>query len=68
MTGDRRAGRRDPDGALGTRQPAEADRQFLFSGPTGVGKTEVARHSRVCLGIELIRFDIGVHGATRCHG
>jgi ATP-dependent Clp protease ATP-binding subunit ClpA len=31
---------------------------FLFSGPTGVGKTEVARQLAFVLGIELIRFDM----------
>lgn len=31
---------------------------FLFSGPTGVGKTEVARQLAFALGIELIRFDM----------
>mgnify|MGYP004605027809 CR=1 FL=1 len=31
---------------------------FLFSGPTGVGKTEVARQMAAQLGIELIRFDM----------
>lgn len=31
---------------------------FLFSGPTGVGKTEVARQLAYTLGIELIRFDM----------
>src|SRR5687767_1030021 len=31
---------------------------FLFSGPTGVGKTEVARQLAYCLGVELIRFDM----------
>ncbi|HBO18160.1 MAG TPA: ATP-dependent Clp protease ATP-binding subunit ClpA [Methylophilaceae bacterium] len=31
---------------------------FLFSGPTGVGKTEVARQLAYILGIELIRFDM----------
>jgi len=31
---------------------------FLFSGPTGVGKTEVARQLAYCLGIDLIRFDM----------
>ena len=31
---------------------------FLFSGPTGVGKTEVARQLAYCLGNELIRFDM----------
>ncbi len=31
---------------------------FLFSGPTGVGKTEVARQLAYILGVELIRFDM----------
>jgi ATP-dependent Clp protease ATP-binding subunit ClpA len=31
---------------------------FLFSGPTGVGKTEVARQLAFILGIELLRFDM----------
>ena len=31
---------------------------FLFSGPTGVGKTEVARQLAFILGVELIRFDM----------
>jgi ATP-dependent Clp protease ATP-binding subunit ClpA len=31
---------------------------FLFSGPTGVGKTEVAKQLAFILGIELIRFDM----------
>ncbi|MGE5537201.1 MAG: ATP-dependent Clp protease ATP-binding subunit ClpA [Gemmatimonas sp.] len=31
---------------------------YLFSGPTGVGKTEVARQLSKILGIELIRFDM----------
>ena len=31
---------------------------FLFSGPTGVGKTEVAKQMAYILGIELIRFDM----------
>ena len=31
---------------------------FLFSGPTGVGKTEVTRQLSIILGIELIRFDM----------
>ncbi len=32
--------------------------QFLFAGPTGVGKTEVSRQLAKVLGIELIRFDM----------
>ena len=37
---------------------------FLFSGPTGVGKTEAAKQLAYIMGIDLIRFDMsGVHGA-----
>ncbi len=31
---------------------------FLFSGPTGVGKTEVAKQLAYCMGVELLRFDM----------
>ena len=31
---------------------------FLFSGPTGVGKTEVAKQLAYCMGIDLLRFDM----------
>ncbi len=31
---------------------------FLFSGPTGVGKTEVTRQLALTLGVELVRFDM----------
>jgi ATP-dependent Clp protease ATP-binding subunit ClpA len=31
---------------------------FLFSGPTGVGKTEVCRQLAKCMGMDLIRFDM----------
>ncbi|HEX6642063.1 MAG TPA: AAA family ATPase, partial [Thermoanaerobaculia bacterium] len=31
---------------------------FLFSGPTGVGKTELAKQLAVALGVEFIRFDM----------
>ncbi len=31
---------------------------FLFSGPTGVGKTEVTRQLSIALGVELVRFDM----------
>jgi ATP-dependent Clp protease ATP-binding subunit ClpA len=44
-----RAGLRDPRKPVGS---------FLFTGPTGVGKTEVARSLAEVLGIELIRFDM----------
>ncbi|MEE9344914.1 MAG: ATP-dependent Clp protease ATP-binding subunit ClpA [Methylococcales bacterium] len=41
---------------LGNRQKTIGS--FLFSGPTGVGKTEVSRQLAQVLGIELIRFDM----------
>ncbi|MGE4480658.1 ATP-dependent Clp protease ATP-binding subunit ClpA [Acidocella sp.] len=44
-----RAGLRDPEKPIGN---------YLFSGPTGVGKTEVARQLASTLGIELTRFDM----------
>ena len=44
-----RAGLRDAEKPIGC---------YLFSGPTGVGKTEVARQLAKTMGIELIRFDM----------
>ncbi len=44
-----RAGLRDPTKPIGC---------YLFSGPTGVGKTEAARQLAHTLGIELLRFDM----------
>ena len=44
-----RAGLRDPDKPIGC---------YLFSGPTGVGKTEVAKQLSKSLGVELSRFDM----------
>ncbi len=44
-----RAGLREPEKPIGC---------YLFSGPTGVGKTEVARQLALTLGIELTRFDM----------
>ncbi len=44
-----RAGLRDQEKPIGC---------YLFSGPTGVGKTEAARQLSVSLGLELIRFDM----------
>ncbi len=44
-----RAGLREPDKPIGS---------FLFTGPTGVGKTEVARQLASIMGIELQRFDM----------
>ena len=44
-----RAGLREPEKPIGC---------YLFSGPTGVGKTEVAKQLSMTMGIELIRFDM----------
>ena len=44
-----RAGLREPEKPIGT---------YLFSGPTGVGKTEAARQLALSLGVELTRFDM----------
>jgi len=44
-----RAGLRQPDKPIGC---------YLFSGPTGVGKTEVARQLADTMGIEILRFDM----------
>nr|WP_298412717.1 ATP-dependent Clp protease ATP-binding subunit ClpA [uncultured Halomonas sp.] len=44
-----RAGLKAPDKPVGS---------FLFAGPTGVGKTEVARQLALLMGIELVRFDM----------
>ena len=44
-----RAGLREPEKPIGC---------YLFSGPTGVGKTEVARQLAATLGVEVIRFDM----------
>lgn len=42
----------------GLKSPEKPIGSFLFSGPTGVGKTEVTRQLARTLGIELIRFDM----------
>lgn len=42
----------------GLGNPQKPIGSFLFSGPTGVGKTEVARQLAFTLGIELLRFDM----------
>lgn len=44
-----RAGLKAPDKPVGS---------FLFAGPTGVGKTEVAKQLAALMGIELVRFDM----------
>jgi ATP-dependent Clp protease ATP-binding subunit ClpA len=42
----------------GLGKPDKPIGSFLFSGPTGVGKTEVAKQLAFLMGIELIRFDM----------
>ena len=42
----------------GLGNPQKPTGSFLFSGPTGVGKTEVARQLAYIMGVELIRFDM----------
>ena len=42
----------------GLGAPGKPIGSFLFSGPTGVGKTEVARQLAFTMGIELVRFDM----------
>ena len=42
----------------GLGNPQKPIGNFLFSGPTGVGKTELARQLAYSLGIELVRFDM----------
>jgi ATP-dependent Clp protease ATP-binding subunit ClpA len=42
----------------GLGKPDKPIGSFLFSGPTGVGKTEVSRQLAMTLGVELIRFDM----------
>jgi ATP-dependent Clp protease ATP-binding subunit ClpA len=42
----------------GLRSPEKPIGSFLFTGPTGVGKTEVAKQLAKTLGIEFVRFDM----------
>jgi ATP-dependent Clp protease ATP-binding subunit ClpA len=42
----------------GMRQIEKPIGSFLFAGPTGVGKTELARQIAKCLGISFVRFDM----------
>jgi ATP-dependent Clp protease ATP-binding subunit ClpA len=58
-----RAGLRDPEKPIGS---------FLFTGPTGVGKTELAKQLARVMGIEFIRFDMSeyqeAHSVSRLIG
>ena len=42
----------------GLREPNKPIGNYMFSGPTGVGKTEVAKQLASILGVELLRFDM----------
>ena len=42
----------------GLREPEKPIGSYLFSGPTGVGKTEVARQLAEILGVKMLRFDM----------
>jgi len=42
----------------GLREPEKPIGNYLFAGPTGVGKTEVAKQLANTLGVELLRFDM----------
>jgi len=42
----------------GLREPEKPIGSYLFTGPTGVGKTEVAKQLADTLGVELLRFDM----------
>jgi ATP-dependent Clp protease ATP-binding subunit ClpA len=42
----------------GLRQPEKPIGSYLFSGPTGVGKTEVAKQLASIMGVEFLRFDM----------
>jgi ATP-dependent Clp protease ATP-binding subunit ClpA len=42
----------------GLREPEKPIGNYLFAGPTGVGKTEVAKQLASILGVELLRFDM----------
>ena len=56
----------------GLRESGKPIGSYVFSGPTGVGKTELARQLACSLGIELIRFDMSEymesHAASRLIG
>jgi len=56
----------------GLSHPEKPVGSFLFTGPTGVGKTEVARQLASIMGLELIRFDMSeymeAHSVSRLIG
>jgi ATP-dependent Clp protease ATP-binding subunit ClpA len=52
-----RAGLRDPNKPIGS---------YLFSGPTGVGKTEAAKQLANTMGVEMLRFDMSEYMERHC--
>ncbi|MCS6759270.1 MAG: ATP-dependent Clp protease ATP-binding subunit ClpA, partial [Candidatus Devosia euplotis] len=49
----------------GLREPEKPIGSYLFTGPTGVGKTEAAKQLADTLGVELLRFDMSEY--MECH-
>src|SRR6266404_6313449 len=48
----------------GLGQPEKPVGSFLFSGPTGVGKTELAKQLAAIMGVEFIRFDMSEYAES----
>jgi ATP-dependent Clp protease ATP-binding subunit ClpA len=48
----------------GLGQPEKPVGSFLFSGPTGVGKTELAKHLARVLGVEFLRYDMSEYAES----
>ncbi|MCM3874173.1 MAG: ATP-dependent Clp protease ATP-binding subunit ClpA [Pyrinomonadaceae bacterium] len=48
----------------GLGQPEKPVGSFLFSGPTGVGKTELAKQLAAVMGVEFIRFDMSEYAES----
>ena len=51
----------------GLRESSKTIGNYLFSGPTGVGKTELAKQLSIILGVELIRFDMSEFSEKTYH-
>ncbi|HEY0384831.1 MAG TPA: AAA family ATPase, partial [Pyrinomonadaceae bacterium] len=48
----------------GLGQPEKPVGSFLFSGPTGVGKTELAKQLAIALGVQFLRFDMSEYAES----
>ncbi len=62
--GDRQNRFGDPRLPFGARQSRASRGLLLFTGPTGVGKTEVARRLAGALGVQLLRFDMSEYAES----